>query len=89
MTITMFIVGSLINFIVPFMYAYYGFRLNNALKKDNATIVEVHEKYYQPFRVMKYSIGALQLLSALFMLWAIARLYRSIKATFDHSGIFD
>jgi Ca2+/Na+ antiporter len=71
------------------MYAYYGFRLNNSLDKDLETVERIHDKFAKPFKAFKYSIGVLELVSALFMLWAIGRLYLSIRSQIEVRGLFD
>ena len=79
MAFCLFITGVIINFVFPFLYAYYGFRIHQSYKKGIGAIEQASNKYDTVFLTCKYTVGGLQLVSAIFMLWAIYRIYTAIK----------
>ena len=48
-TFIILITGILLNFFIPFTYAYCYFRLNNSLDKSYDRIVEVHDKFQNAY----------------------------------------
>lgn len=87
---TLFIVGLILNFLAPAGYAYYGIKVNDTLTLEDLQLMEeTYQKYKSGFFIFKYSVTALQVISGLFMLWAIKRLWSSIKGTPEFTGLFD
>lgn len=77
------------NVLAPVGYAYWGAVINDSLVKSIPEIEDTWDRARTPFFVFKYLICALQLISGLFMLWAIKRLNSSIKSTPEFGGLLD
>ena len=72
---TLFVLGLILNLIAPVGYSYYGYEINNTLTLTDEVQIEKYNSYRTQFYAFKIAIAALQVISGIFMIWAIKRLY--------------
>lgn len=86
---TIFISLSTINVLVPVLYAYFSFQINVSVRDPPAEQQAVWEANYIQFYTFKYLIGVDQSISAIFMLWAVIKLYVAIGKSETLSALLD
>ena len=77
-SLTIFGLGSLANILMPCLQAFYDIKIDNVLAQPNQEWKVLYKEYKSKSLGFKYASAACELISSVFMIWAVLALYCAI-----------
>ena len=74
------VIGLIFNIYIPICYGVFGYKINSGYVHDPPNPDEIYQEYRKKYITSKYMVGALQLISAFFMLYAIVKIWFILRS---------